>query len=252
MQEEDPFAEFLSQETQEQGTAPPAYTAPAAETEQDASVVLKQLADTALRQEQLLGQVCGLLKGLDDKVNRIAANQERLEASLQDIAQRGISSGGAATAGGVGGAKPTGGPSRGHMVQPVGRAGAPVTAGAPTTSFTAGSAAAGGSFAQSSEDQRLAAEKLALERARIEEENRRREEELARRREEEDRRKAIEAERLRLEEEKRREEERKRKANLEKKTGSLMSNLIDGSGGSGLFGDDEPKRNSKKGGLFDD
>jgi len=243
MQEEDPFAEFLSQE---QGTVPaPAYTPP--EPEQDAAVVLKQLADCAQRQEQLLGQVCGLLKGLDDKVARIAANQERLEASLQQMTQQSISAGAAAATAGVGGAKSAGGPTRGHIVQPPGKPGVPVTAAAPANSF-----AAGGSFMQSAEEQRLAAEKLALERARIEEENRRREEELAHRREEEERRKAAEAERLRLEEEKRREEERKRKAKLEQKTGSLMSNLIDGSGGSGLFGDDEPKRNSKKGGLFDD
>jgi len=236
--EEDPFAEFLSQD-QAAGGQPATYAAPPEVEPQDAAnLALRQLVESAQRQEQLLGKVCSLLVGLDEKMGRIAASQERLETTLPSQP----------VGGGIAGAPAPGGGSqrpsvqRGNLVQPPGKMPQPVAGG--SFSGTPGLATA--------EAQALAAEKLALERARIEEEGRRREEELARRREEEERRKREEAERLRQEEERRREEERQRKANLEKKTGSLMSNLMSGSGsGGGLFGDEEPKRTSK-GGLFDD
>lgn len=240
--EEDPFAEFLSQEQHTSAAA--AYVDAAEGTAQDANITLRQLLECAQRQEQLLGKVCSLLVCLDEKVGRISNAQERLEASIEQLASRGAEIGAPSAAGSAAQQRPV---ARGTLMQPPGKTGsAPGTATpAAGASFTGAPAGLPGA-----EEQRRAAEKLALDRARIEEDGRRREEELARKREEDERRKREEAERSRLAEERRREEERQRKADLEKKTGSLMSNLISGGGGS-LFGDDEPKRNSK-GGLFDD
>jgi len=239
--EQDPFDEYLSQE-QAAHVQRAAYAEPAeASPQMDANIALRQLVESGQRQEQLLGKVCSLLVGLDGKLGQLAASQERLEASMQQFASQGAAAGAAPA--GVGAQRPSA--QRGNLVQPPGKSSAGPSAPMGGASFT------GAASAPSPEEQRLAAERLAAERLRIEEEGRRREEELARKREEDERRKREEAERLRLEEECRREEERKRKANLEKKTGSLMSNLISGSGSSSLFGDEEPKRGSK-GGLFDD
>jgi len=241
--EQDPFDEYLSQE-QAAHVQRAAYAEPAeASPQMDANIALRQLVESGQRQEQLLGKVCSLLVGLDEKLGQLALSQERLEVSMQQFASQGAATGAAQAPAGVGAQRPT--VQRGNLVQPPGKSSTgPIASmgGAPLT---------GAASAPSPEEQRLAAERLAAERLRIEEEGRRREEELARKREEDERRKREEAERLRLEEECRREEERKRKANLEKKTGSLMSNLISGSGSSSLFGDEEPKRGSK-GGLFDD
>mmetsp|Transcript_5223 Transcript_5223/g.15388 ORF Transcript_5223/g.15388 Transcript_5223/m.15388 type:complete len:243 (+) Transcript_5223:66-794(+) len=238
--EEDPFAEFLEQE-QAAGAHHAAYAEQAAAPAQDPNIALRQLVECAQRQEQLLGKVCSLLVGLDEKMGRIADSQERLESALPNK-EPGASVAAPRTSGSAS--------TRGALVPPPGKIGTPAPA-------QPGIAAAGASFnapqraSAGAEEQRLAAEKLALDRARIEEEGRRREAELARKREEDERRKQEEAERKRLEEERRREAERQRKAALEEKTGSFMNDLIAGSGSSGLFGDDEPKR-GKKGGLFDD
>ncbi|CAJ1355741.1 unnamed protein product [Effrenium voratum] len=222
--EEDPFSEFLSQEP----TAP----APPAE---GAESLLRLVAESAQRQEQLLGKVCSLLLGLDDKLGRIAAAQERLEETMQRGGGGGGSSGDSFTA--RGGTAPV---PRGNLVAPPGK-----------TSYSGplGPSAAAG---PSPEEQRLAQERLAADRLRMEEENRRRAEELARRREEDERRKREEEERRRQEEERRREEERLRKEELGKKTSGLMSGLLSSSGGGGLFGDEAAPKRSSKGGLFDD
>jgi len=245
--EQDPFDEYLSQEQAAHGQQA-VYAEPAeAPPQVDANLALRQLVESGQRQEQLLGKVCSLLVGLDEKIGRLADSQERLETSMQQLSSQGA---GVAAAAPVQGQRPS--ISRGNLVQPPGKTGAP--AGVPAQaggSFAAGASFTGAASTPSLEEQRLAADRIAAERIRIEEESRRREEELARKREEDERRKREEAERQRIEEERRREEERQRKANLEKKTGSLMSNLISGSGSSSLFGDDEPKGRSK-GGLFDD
>jgi len=240
--EDDSFAEFLSQEQAHSA----AYVEPVeVSSHADANATLRQLLECSQRQEQLLGKVCSLLVSLDEKIGRIATSQERLEVSMQQRTDLGASQGIAAgSPASTASTMQRPAPQRGSLVQPPGKIG-------PSPS-TAGGASFVGAAPQTVEEQRLATERLAAERVRIEEEGRRREEELARRREEEERRKREEAERLRAEEERRREEERQRKAQLEKKTGSLMSNLIAGSAGNSLFGDDEPKKRSSKGGLFDD
>mmetsp|Transcript_54988 Transcript_54988/g.152457 ORF Transcript_54988/g.152457 Transcript_54988/m.152457 type:complete len:252 (-) Transcript_54988:94-849(-) len=244
--EEDPFAEYLSQE-QTAGAQAPVYAQGQASPQVDANMALLQLVESAQRQEQLLGKVCGLLAGLDDKIGRLAASQERLESSMQQLASQGAGLAGGTGGAGSGAPRPAP-PQRGSLVQPPGKSG-PVGGATAGSSFSAGGAAA--AAGPSPEEQRLVAERLAADRARAEEEARRREEELARRREEEDRRRREEEERRRVEEERRKEEERQRKASLEKKTGSLMNSLVSGSAGSSLFADDEPKKRSK-GGLFDD
>jgi hypothetical protein len=231
---EDGFEEFLQQE---QSVPPPA-------AEGDASTQLAQLVACAQRQEQLLGKVCSLLVGLDEKMGRLASSQERLEANMANL-QAAMPLGGAMPVGG-GGAAAAGagvrGVPRGQMVQPPGKAGP-----------LGGGSGPGGMVteAQRAEEQRSSADKLAADRIRIEEEGRRRAEELARKREEDEQRKREEMERQRIEEERRREEERLRKQQLEKKTSGLMSGLITDSG-SGLFGDEDVGKKKNKGGLFDD
>lgn len=227
---EDPFGEFLAQDQGEQ-IAPPA---PAAD---DPSAYLRALAESAQRQEQLLGKVCSLLLGLDEKLSRVASNQEALASQLSMVAEQAASKGPSEMSSKIGS-------GRGQIVAPPGKY--------PTSGTTSAAAAAPTPGISREEQQRLEAEKIAAERARVEEENRRRAEELARKREESEKRAKEEAERQRIEEEKRREEERARKQQLEKKTTGLMSDLIGGGGGGGgLFGD-EPAPKKKAGGLFDD
>lgn len=219
--EEDPFAEYLSQE-------PVAATAP---PEEGAEALLRLVAESSQRQEQLLGKVCSLLVSLDEKMGRIAAAQERMEDNLHRLPETGSAS--------IAARPPPPGQPRGALVAPPGKTsyGGPVSA------------------VPSAEEQRLAQERLLADQKRMEEENRRRAEELARQRAEEERRKREEEERRRQEEERRREEERRAKEELGKKTSGLMSGLLSssggGGGGGGLFGDEEPKRASKSG-LFDD
>ncbi|CAE7281464.1 unnamed protein product [Symbiodinium pilosum] len=218
--EEDDFSQFLSQEN---ATAPP-------QPEVNAEALLRLVAESSQRQEQLLSKVCSLLVNLDEKMGRIASAQERLEDSLHrvdppaGVARAPVSA--------------QGQQQRGSLVPPPGKPG-----------YSASGAPQGPTL----EEQRLQQERLAAERLRMEEENRRRAEEMNRRKEEEERRKREEEERWRQEEERRREEERQRREELGKKTSGLMSGLLSsgGGGGGGLFGDEEPKRNSK-GGLFDD
>lgn len=241
--EEDPFSEYLAQE-QTTGV-PPAAAYQDAGAEADAGAQLRQLVLCAQRQEQLLGKICSVMVGLDEKMSRMAVAQERLEATMERFMEGGMAPavGGSFVAPGVGAQRPS--VTRGSLVQPPGKSAGGIPA--------AQAVPAGTSFTAAAEEQRLAAEKLAAERLRLEEESRRRAEELARKKEEEERRKREEAERLRLEEERRKEEERLRKEQLEKKTTGLMSNLISSSGGGGLFGDDDTgKKKSVKGGLFDD
>jgi len=242
--EEDPFAEFLSQEPASQV----AYAEPAAAG--DGSAHLRMLVETAQRQEQLLGKVCSLLAGLNDKVDRLASSQERLESTMSSIcdqgafnaAAQGVQAGGSFT-GKAGAAAAANKPSRGQMFSPPNLAGGPTPTAAGPATISTPVAAAG----PSAEDNRLRMEE---ERRRIEEEGRRRAEELARKREEDERRRREDAERLRIEQERKMEEERKKKAELASKTSGLMSGLITGGGGD-LFGDDiKPKK--KAGGLFDD
>jgi len=218
--EEDDFSQFLSQEN----------AAPPAQPEVTAEALLRVVAESSQRQEQLLGKVCSLLVSLDEKLGRIASAQERLEDSLHRAADAPAGAARAPVSGQV---------QRGALVAPPGKP---------------GYSAAGAQQGPSPEEQRLQQERLAAERLRMEEENRRRAEEMNRRREEEERRKREEEERRRQEEERRREEERLRKEELGKKTSGLMSGLLSsdsGGGGGGLFGDEAPKRSSK-GGLFDD
>lgn len=243
---EDPFAEFLSQEPV---TAPPPYTEVGDITAQPESAhLLSTLVATAQRQEQLLGKVCTLLMGLDEKVCQLTASQERLEATMQSFVQSGATAARAAPAAShaPAGASAVAVPkARGALVQPPGHAAyqPPPLVAAPGPSPTAASA-------QREEEQRLHQERLREEQARLEEEARRRSEELARKREEDERRRAEEAERKRQEELRRLEEERARKADLEKKTSGLMGSLMTG-GGGGLFGDEDVKPSKAKS-LFDD
>lgn len=252
---EDPFAEFLSQEP---NPAPQEYADPGvAPTQGGAEAQLAQLVAVAQRQEQLLGQVCGLLTGLDERVSQLTRTQERLEATMQRVLEQGTGSfGGGAPAGtgsfgAGGGATPQARPSRGSLIAPPGHAGNFNPTHPPQATPVGG----GPSAAEKQEEQRRRFEedqaRLRQEQIRNEEEARRRAEELARRREEEERRQRDEAERRRLEEERRAEEERKRKAALEARTSGLMAGLMEGSGQGGLFDDDAPKKRTSKG-LFDD
>ena len=90
----------------------------------------------------------------------------------------------------------------------------------------------------------------AQEEARLEVKRREEAERLARV-EEDRKRKEEETERIRKEEIRRIEEERIRKETLEKKTRSIMSDLITNVG-SGLFPDEETSGHKKTGGLFDE
>ncbi|CAE7246068.1 unnamed protein product [Symbiodinium sp. CCMP2592] len=203
--EEDDFSQFLSQEN----------AAPPAQPEVTAEALLRVVAESSQRQEQLLGKVCSLLVSLDEKLGRIASAQERLEDSLHRAADAPAGAARAPVSGQV---------QRGALVAPPGKP---------------GYSAAGAQQGPSPEEQRLQQERLAAERLRMEEENRRRAEEMNRRREEEERRKREEEERRRQEEERRREEERLRKEELGKKTSGLMSGLLSsdsGGGGGGLHG----------------
>jgi len=209
--EEDPFSEFLQQE---QSRQPVAYTHEVVAEQHpapqdDATLQLRLLVDTAQRQEQLLGKVCSILVGLDEKLGSLAQTQERLEATMQRVVEQG-----GMQVGGVGKtvdpkANPLGS-TRGALVLPPGKVGA-----APSPGI--GNSGVQSSASLSAEDQNLQAERLAAERLRIEEEARRRAEELARKKEDEERRRREEAERQRIEEERRKEQERQRKALLEKK-----------------------------------
>jgi len=235
---DDPFDEFLSAQE------PPAgVDANATSMADDPNVQLRLMVECSQRQEQLLGKVCSLLADLGEKVDRIAQNQDRLEARLAAVAPAGSAACAAAA-----GAPVTPTPTRGQMVMPLGHGGQP----AQVPQAGSGAAASGYPGAKAGEDPRLAAERLAADAKRVEEESRRRAEELARKREDDERRRREEAERIRIEEERKKEEERLRKLALEKKTTGLMSDLITSGGGGGLFGDDEPRRPKKGGGLFDD
>eukprot|EP00427_Karlodinium_veneficum_P021550 CAMPEP_0169113974 /NCGR_PEP_ID=MMETSP1015-20121227/28496_1 /TAXON_ID=342587 /ORGANISM="Karlodinium micrum, Strain CCMP2283" /LENGTH=208 /DNA_ID=CAMNT_0009176197 /DNA_START=42 /DNA_END=668 /DNA_ORIENTATION=- len=192
---------------------------PVAPPANDAGLQLRLLVESSKRQEQLFVKVCGLLEGLGEKMSAVASNQESLQSTMQRLADEG------------GGGRASG---RGSMAKPPG----------------VGTLGPGGVSRE--EQQRLEAERLAAERARIEEENKRRAEELARKKAEAEKRAAEEAERKRIEEEKRAAEEKARKQLLESKTTGLMSDLISDSGGGGLFGDDLGKPKKKGGGLFDD
>lgn len=212
----------------------------------DATRLLAQLVETSQRQEALLGKVCQLLAHLGDRVDRVAASQERLEAKLAQ--------GGGGYAGPVGG-QPAAAPnqlrdSRGSLALPPGQPRAP---GAPVPGQSVADQQAQIAMlkAQREEEGRMQQLKLEQDRRRLEEEERQRLEEIARKKAMEEQRRKEEAERKRQEELRRQEEERKRKAALEQKTSGLMGNLLSGdSGGGGLFGDEPPKKN--KGGLFDD
>eukprot|EP00439_Symbiodinium_sp_Y106_P024878 s415_g3.t1 len=167
--EEDDFSQFLSQEN----------AAPPAQPEVTAEALLRVVAESSQRQEQLLGKVCSLLVSLDEKLGRIASAQERLEDSLHRAADAPAGAARAPVSGQV---------QRGALVAPPGKP---------------GYSAAGAQQGPSPEEQRLQQERLAAERLRMEEENRRRAEEMNRRREEEERRKREEEERRRQEEERR-------------------------------------------------
>eukprot|EP00913_Durusdinium_trenchii_P002838 g2626.t1 len=65
--EEDPFAEYLSQEVP---------SAPQHEGEAGVEALLRLVAESSQRQEQLLGKVCSLLVSLDEKMGRMAAAQD--------------------------------------------------------------------------------------------------------------------------------------------------------------------------------
>mmetsp|Transcript_58752 Transcript_58752/g.108429 ORF Transcript_58752/g.108429 Transcript_58752/m.108429 type:complete len:208 (-) Transcript_58752:59-682(-) len=186
--------------------------------------LLCKLLESEQRKEKLLEKVCGLLEGLNTKMEQTAAAQEAMARR-----QPGQEGGFSAAAG-----------TSDTKALPV----------ASTNSFAAPTMTAA---QQREEQQRLEAERLAAERIRVEAEAKQRAEELARKREEDEQRRKAEAERRRIEEEKRKEEERRRKDELANRTSGLMSNLIaDGSGG-GLFGEEPTsKRPSKGGGLFDD
>jgi hypothetical protein len=212
---------------QETAVAPPA---------DDAGMQLRLLVESSQRQEQLFTKVCSLLVGLDEKMTVVAGNQERLESTMQRLAEEG------AFAGGGSGGSSARASGRGNIAAPPGRE---TLGGSGPTAATA----TGG--VSKEEQQRLEAERLAAERARIEEENARRAQELARKKAEAEKRAKEEEERKRIEEEKRLAEEKARKQELEKKTTGLMSDLISGGGGD-LFGDDLAGKSKKKGGLFDD
>lgn len=228
---EDPFSEYLDNDG---GQETAGYSAPAAPPADDATLQLRLLVESAQRQEQLMGKVCSLLVGLDEKLGQVSANQERLEGSLTRLAEEGAFSG-------KGGAAADG---RGQIVAPPGKTGNNPGAGPGRSSISA---------AEKAEKERQEAEKIAAERARIEAENVRRAEELARKKVEAEKRAREQAEIERIAEEKRREEEARKKAVLEQKTSGLMSDLISSGGGGGLFGDDIGAGKKKKGGgLFDD
>mmetsp|Transcript_5761 Transcript_5761/g.13669 ORF Transcript_5761/g.13669 Transcript_5761/m.13669 type:complete len:201 (-) Transcript_5761:64-666(-) len=179
--------------------------------------LLCKLLESEQRKERLLEKVCGLLDGLNTKMEQTATAQEA-------IARR-----------------PDVGPSVTSD---------PKAHSAPSTSFSAPTMSAA---QQREEQQRQEAERLAAERVRIEAEAKHRAEELAKKREEDEQRRKVEAEKRRIEEERRKEEERRRKDELANKTSGLMSNLISDGSGGGLFGEEPTnKRPSKGGGLFDD
>lgn len=243
--EEDPFAEFITQEPAGQGTY-------AQQASGDGTAHLQMLVESAQRQEQLLGKVCSLLAGLNDKVDRLAGSQDRLATTMNSIcdqgafnaAAQGMQAPGASFTGNAAPAQQR--TSRGQIVGPPNLSGGPTaTSSLPPTSASA--IATPINTGPSAEENRLRMEE---ERRRIEEEGRRRAEEIARKREEDERRRREEAERVRLEQERKAEEERQKKAALAQKTSGLMSGLTEGGGGD-LFGDDlKPKK--KGGGLFDD
>eukprot|EP00933_Yihiella_yeosuensis_P010547 TRINITY_DN11718_c1_g1_i1.p1 TRINITY_DN11718_c1_g1~~TRINITY_DN11718_c1_g1_i1.p1 ORF type:complete len:248 (+),score=94.29 TRINITY_DN11718_c1_g1_i1:64-807(+) len=244
--EEDPFSEFLSQDQASGAPAEqvPSYAAAPAAAEVSADTALRIMAESAQRQEQLLSKVCSLLVGLDEKMGRMASNQEKMEATMQRLMENGAA---AMSAAGGDGRRPSvgGGGPRGNLVLPPGKAGNAAAAYGP-----GGVPSAPSPVGPSFEDQQRQQERLAAERARVEEENRRRAAELQRQREEAERRRQEEEERKRLEMERKLELERQKKEELANKTNSLMSNLISNSGGGGLFEDDAPKKS--KAGLFDD
>eukprot|EP00927_Polykrikos_kofoidii_P069168 TRINITY_DN64551_c0_g1_i1.p1 TRINITY_DN64551_c0_g1~~TRINITY_DN64551_c0_g1_i1.p1 ORF type:complete len:259 (+),score=72.02 TRINITY_DN64551_c0_g1_i1:72-848(+) len=245
--EEDPFADFLSQEAQGSSgypaAAPTTLEAIRGGGGLDAGLQMKLLVESSQRQEQLLEKVCSLVANLDARIETLGNNQNRLEATLHHVvSQRAMSSTPvvrdttkSATPAGI---------NRGSLVAPPGRGPVNPLASPPPTS----------TIVVSDEKSTEAEDRLARERLRLEEESRRRAEEMQRKRVEEERRRQKEIERQRIEEDRRREEEKLRKQELENKTNAALSGLFgsDSGGGSSLFGDDEAKPKKKSGGLFDD
>jgi hypothetical protein len=245
-QEDDPFAEFLSQET------PAPVEGGGGGGEIDVGMQLKLLVESSRRQEELLGKVCSLLVGLDAKMGSIANSQNRLEDKLSQPGAMVANPGTAGSPPVAQAARASTAVNRGQMICPPGKTpeylGGSFTAPPPAPTQTQPQTAQ-----QVADQQRMSAERIQEERRRIEEEGRRRAEELARNRELEQQRRREEAERQRLEEERRKEAEKQRKAALENKTAGLMAGLTSGAGGANsLFDDDDKPEKPKGGGLFDD
>lgn len=219
--EEDAFDQYLSQDQGEHYVEQVAASDQAA----DPSESLRVLVQCAHRQEQLLGKMCGLMMGLDSKLQKLADGQESLEQRMQHISMKAAATPSAGVA-----KEPT---ARGAVVAPPGR-----TVGPPSVPLTA------------EQQAKLEADRLVQERVRIEEEGKKRAEELSRKRVEDEKRKRAEEERRRIELEKRRVEEQKRKSALQNKTTGLMSGLLGSEGRSSLF--EEGPTKTGKGGLFDD
>uniref|UniRef100_A0A7S0ZS20 Uncharacterized protein n=1 Tax=Noctiluca scintillans TaxID=2966 RepID=A0A7S0ZS20_NOCSC len=245
--EEDPFAEFLTQDAQ--------VSAAVEEPQEiDAGLQLKLLVESNKKQEQLLSKVCDLLVAVTEKVERLQGTQQQLEQRMAQITEGGIAGPPTGSFSGPPGGSFMGS-NRGALVQPPGKAPlGPLGPQVPGPGPVNVPAPAGVSPAQRAEEQRLVQERLEAERLRVDEETRRRADELAKRKAEEERRRAEEEERLRVIEERKKEEERKRKQELESRTSGLMNNLLADDAGSSLFGDDLVAKNKskKKGGLFDD
>eukprot|EP00927_Polykrikos_kofoidii_P025601 TRINITY_DN22973_c0_g1_i1.p1 TRINITY_DN22973_c0_g1~~TRINITY_DN22973_c0_g1_i1.p1 ORF type:complete len:247 (+),score=55.41 TRINITY_DN22973_c0_g1_i1:128-868(+) len=240
--DEDPFADFLSQDASVAGGCPAAAASEPHATGGgdgvEAAVQLKLLVESSQRQEQLLGKVCSLLVGLDGRMGTLASKQDRFESTLQQVFSQSTTV--LSTAGRDVVRTTSMGTNRGSLVAPPGKGPINPLASPPP------------SAPQPPTNTGPSPEQLAQERMRMEEDARLRAEEMQRKRVEDDRRRREEAERQRVEEERRREEERVRKEELEKKTNAALSGLF-GSGGasSSLFGDEDTSK-KKKSGLFDD
>merc|ERR1719493_391666 len=100
MEEDAAFEQFLAEAGHADDNAAP-----------DASEHLKQLVESAHRQEELLSKMCSIMLGLDSKMAQLATAQERLDQRLD----AGVS----AVPGND--SKPTVQPSRGTVPQPPGR-----------------------------------------------------------------------------------------------------------------------------------
>lgn len=241
--DEDQFAQFAQQKPASVAQSEQ-YSAQYQEPQsQDGMVWLAELLKSSQRQEEVLGRVCTFLADLGQRVDSVAAAQERLEAQFASGQVAGAGEG----AGGYGAAAEASAAvdPRGQIVQPLG-----TPDYKPPGPSLASSASVAAAAAQRAEKDRLDKEKMEAERRRLEEEERRRLAEIAEKKAQEDARRAEEFERKRQEQLRREEEERKKKTALEQKTSNLMGNLIT-SDSSGLFGND-PHLKKKAGGLFDD